>query len=416
MPTAGPNNFPVSVRITNTGVSAVTNLLATFVWDTANTFINLDGAATRSISSLSAGAHVDVWFGVQITQNASAYDTARRYHITVTSDNAATVSTPTPRQLYVEHLVSQNRNSVNANGIVGPTNPTVGDICSYTVTGSTATNGYEELEGFLYFDPSVFKVISCATSFAVPTSYTGTQEWADAGGWDSNPSSGTYRSVIGPSNIGAGKVGGSPISITYSVEVIGTGSKTLRSLIYDFSGSSFHYNSDFLDLDAGLPTVSSPPSVCVAGFTLVTLDNGREMPIRSLRAGQSVVSNSGKRVAVRGVVECPAGNQLVRIAKHSFNTVAPSQPLWISAGHPMLVCGVFGEVDPMSLVSQHPGVHLETSLPDGERTLFTVVTERREFIMMQGVAVSTWSMDAWENFTASDPRGQALQWKYLSEH
>ena len=41
-----------------------------------------------------------------------------------------------------------------------------------------------------------------------------------------------------------GKAGGK-IIITYDVLIESTGTATLTGLIYDFSGSSYHYNSDF---------------------------------------------------------------------------------------------------------------------------------------------------------------------------
>jgi uncharacterized repeat protein (TIGR01451 family) len=67
--------------------------------------------------------------------------------------------------------------------------------------------------------------------------------YADACYWDMDPTSETYLSCIGSD----GKVGGT-ISTTYIVKIISIGDagfNTLNTLIYDFSGSSFHYNSDF---------------------------------------------------------------------------------------------------------------------------------------------------------------------------
>ena len=46
--------------------------------------------------------------------------------------------------------------------------------------------------------------------------------------------------------LGTGKYGGK-VTIVYDVTIIGGAgtSETLSSLIYDFSGSSYHYNADF---------------------------------------------------------------------------------------------------------------------------------------------------------------------------
>src|SRR5512147_1602281 len=37
----GPNNFPVGARVCNTGDAAAVNVSASFVWDSANAYVNL---------------------------------------------------------------------------------------------------------------------------------------------------------------------------------------------------------------------------------------------------------------------------------------------------------------------------------------------------------------------------------------
>ena len=57
----------------------------------------------------------DFYFEVEVTRNCRGV----RYNvddITITADfrrNIHLISTPTPRELYVEHLISQNRNTVS---------------------------------------------------------------------------------------------------------------------------------------------------------------------------------------------------------------------------------------------------------------------------------------------------------------
>jgi len=59
---SGPNNFPVGARVCNTGDSAATNVTSTFVWDSADAFINLrPGSLTQftgadAVASLTAGS------------------------------------------------------------------------------------------------------------------------------------------------------------------------------------------------------------------------------------------------------------------------------------------------------------------------------------------------------------------------
>jgi len=115
--TTGPNNFPVGARVCNSGDAAATNVTSTFVFDSADAFISLrtgsltEYSGSNAVASLAAGSCHDFYYEVQITRNSSAYDHTRRYHITATADTLGTSSTPTPREIFVEHLISQNRNS-----------------------------------------------------------------------------------------------------------------------------------------------------------------------------------------------------------------------------------------------------------------------------------------------------------------
>ncbi|HEY8186347.1 MAG TPA: hypothetical protein VIF64_09775 [Pyrinomonadaceae bacterium] len=238
----GPNTFQVGARVCNTGGAAVTNLSGTFVWDSFNAFINLSGSNPINVPSLAAGSCVDFYYSVVVTRTSSAYNTTRGYHITVTGDSVASVSTPTPRELYVERIISQNRNSVNS--ITGPTTVYVGQTYNYTVNASTATGGYAQLEAFLDLSNIIFQVQSISTTYTAPPGGTNDKFYADACGWDNNPLSGTYRSCIGPNNYPGGKAGGTVVT-TYTVKVLSTGNTTASTLIMDFSGSSYHYNSDY---------------------------------------------------------------------------------------------------------------------------------------------------------------------------
>ena len=250
--TSGPNQYPVGVRVCDTGSSAATNVAASFVWDSTNANLALGDSASRALGTLAGGACSDVYWTAVVTRTSAAYDTARRYHVDVTADGLATVSTPTPRELYVEHLVSQNRNSVLS--LTGPATVRQGSRVTYTLNGKTATGGYEQLTAAALFPTSIFRVVSTSTTYTAPSGGTNDKLYADACGWDPVPTSGTYNSCIGPTQFG-GKAGGT-IATTYTLDVIGSGSATINTLIYDFSGSSFHYNSDY---DTNVTSLTATP-------------------------------------------------------------------------------------------------------------------------------------------------------------
>jgi uncharacterized repeat protein (TIGR01451 family) len=238
----GPDTYQIGARACNTGGTAVTNLVGTFVWDSSNAFVNLSGSNPVNVSSLNAGACVDFYFPVTITRTSAAYNTTRSYHITVSGTGVASVSTPTPRELYVEKIISQNRNSVLS--INGPTTVYVGQTYNYTVKASTATQGYEQLEAFLNLSNVIFQVLTISTTYTSPSGATNNKFYADACGWENNPLSPNYRSCVGPVNYSGGKAGGT-ISTTYTVKIVAAGTTTASTLINDFSGSSYHYNNDY---------------------------------------------------------------------------------------------------------------------------------------------------------------------------
>ncbi|HEX2040416.1 MAG TPA: DUF11 domain-containing protein [Acidimicrobiales bacterium] len=232
----GPNVYPVGVRVC-AGGGDVHGITLGFTWDTANPYIQLLSASTQSIDVLADGACVDRYFFVVVTRDPAAYDTARGYHVTANAPGVTAVSTPTPRQLYVERLLSQNRNAVLS--ISGPTTVYQGDTVTYTVEASTAPNGYSQLDTFLNLLSPIFSLLGVEVDYETPPGATTSSPYADACGWDPDPTSPTYRSCLG-----TGKVGGT-ITGTYTGLVTGTGTASLTTAIIDVSGASYHYNADY---------------------------------------------------------------------------------------------------------------------------------------------------------------------------
>jgi uncharacterized repeat protein (TIGR01451 family) len=261
-PLTGPNRFPVGARVCSN--IATTNVAVNFVWDSANSFIDLRGGSlsTITIPSIAAGTCEDAYFEVEVVRDGAAFDTTRRYHITAT-DGTGTTSTTTPREVYVEHLISQSRNSISEVKY-GP-NPgsltsvapgggmalVVGNTYTIQLLGGTATQGYNQFEAFINFPNTIFQILDVATTYSANNSpyVTGPAPaihdrlYADACGWENDPNSPNYRDCVG----GDFKSGGSTVITTYTIKIVSGGgtSQPLNTLLYDFSGSSFHYNADF---------------------------------------------------------------------------------------------------------------------------------------------------------------------------
>ena len=282
-PQAGPAEFPVGARVCNTGGAAVTNIAISFLWDSTNININLKDStrSTLTTSSLAAGACVTYYFDVVVTRSNAAYNTARRFHITASGDGIASVSTPTPRELFVERLISQGRNTVTS--VTGPTSVYVGQTYTYTVNASTATGGYEQLEMFLNLSSVVFEVQSVSTTYSAPTGGTNDKIYADACGWQNNPTIANYRSCVGPIKYSGGKAGGT-IRTVYVVKVLSSGATFASTLIRDFSGSSYHYNADFGTSTISISAQQPPANLSGTIFEDVNYGGG---------AGRSLTASAG---------------------------------------------------------------------------------------------------------------------------
>ncbi len=154
----------------------------------------------------------------------------------------------------------------------------VGNTYYIKLTGFTATQGYEQLESFINIPNTIFQILSVSSTYDHPTDpYTIDKLYSDACAWENNPASPNYRACLG-----TGKAGGS-IAVTYQVRILqvpGTplvNPAPLSTLVYDFSGSSFHYNSDYgvstryaNIINASLSKSFSPKTILPGGTSTLT--------------------------------------------------------------------------------------------------------------------------------------------------
>ncbi|TFB56212.1 tandem-95 repeat protein [Cryobacterium sp. Sr3] len=258
--TSGPNQFSVGAKVCNVTGTAVSGVDVAWNWTTANTYINLDSTATKSVPAIAANSCTKLWWTVEITRDAAAYNAKRGFTISAAAPGVTTVSTPTTREIYVEKLVSQNRNAVTS--VTGPTNVVVGQTVSYSLTGKTATQGYEQLSAGPSLDGTIFEILSVTGTYTQPETGAGGPPtagfYANACTWDPVTTSGSYRSCLG-----TGKAGGNSIVVTVTALVKAPGTGLVNANIYDYSGSSYHYNSDLgtytKSVTATNPVVQSSP-------------------------------------------------------------------------------------------------------------------------------------------------------------
>ena len=126
-PTTGPFRFPVAARVCAVGAPSNGPVSAAFAFQAGGTNNGATGCTggvacitlrsgtllsyALTTGALAAGSCADAYFEVEVfNADGSAFKRARNYTITAT-DGSGSVSTPQPRELYVERLISQNRYS-----------------------------------------------------------------------------------------------------------------------------------------------------------------------------------------------------------------------------------------------------------------------------------------------------------------
>src|SRR5215212_8268723 len=238
--TEGPDTFASGARVCNTGNAIATNVVSNYVWDTVNTNITSAGLTTLTEPTLAVNACTDFYYNITIARTAAIGET-RRFYITAAADGLGTVSTPTPREIYIEELVSQNRNQITS--ITGPASIVVGNTYTYVLTSNTSST-FEQWSSFLNFPNAAFQIKSVSATYTNPAGTTNDTIYADACGFQPNPVVAGYKTCVGPVHYAGGKVGGTAVT-TYQVKILSPGGFNINALIYDMSGGSYHYNSDW---------------------------------------------------------------------------------------------------------------------------------------------------------------------------
>ncbi len=295
--TSGPELFPVGAQVCS--ATATTDVDVDFVWPdgngsgwdfgTGDPYINLRSGSLTSLTfaSIGAGECVDAYFELRVTRDAAAFEQSREYVINAT-DLSGTVSTPSSRAIRIERLVSQNRNTTlqirygqqadESDWLVfggGGINLAIGETYFIELTTQTST-AYEELQSFLTLSNTIFQVKAVSTTYSTQTAPTSRvpdpnpRLWADGCLWESDTGSPNYNSCLSD-----GKAGGVVVTV-YEIDIIsgGGGSVALEALIYDRSGGSFHYNTDYSESPGELVPIDPAASDFSKRFLPATISPG----------------------------------------------------------------------------------------------------------------------------------------------
>ncbi|MCI5114358.1 MAG: DUF11 domain-containing protein, partial [Candidatus Electrothrix sp. AX1] len=360
--TEGPQYFPVGAEVCNTSGTA-RDITVKLVWGTGSdaTYIKeRSGSLTTLIfPAVPNGDCVDAYYEIELTRDSAAFGKTRNYSIKASYDDSGTTvtaSTPDGRQIHVERLVSQNRNvtrqirycdpSVAGNGCLnlngtswvilgngGGINLSVGGRYFIELKTETSTS-YEEVQSFLTLSNTIFQVLSVYTTYDQQTAPVervpkpNPQLWADGCLWDSDPDSPNYHSCLA-----SGKAGGI-VTTLYEISIITGGGDTvgLEALIYDRSGGSFHYNTDYSEspgeinvfkpVDAGFSKRFIPSETYKDGTATLRFNITNIYPVKvseynfsdTLPSGMEVASTPNASSTCGGIVTAAVGSGSVSFA------------------------------------------------------------------------------------------------------
>ncbi|AAB85563.1 putative membrane protein [Methanothermobacter thermautotrophicus str. Delta H] len=214
----GPNQYLIQIRVRNDALTTATNVTANLTFTSTNPYVDLaaNETASKYLGDIAPGATVDVFYLVEVSRNSLAYLTSRNYTVTVGGTNTGSADTINGT-LYVEKLVSQNRNDVVSITVSNPS-PAIGDVIAVTVVSTTASAGYDILNlPLTNYNPAIIQPINVTVTYGPNTS----------------------------NNVRLDAQGQTNFVSVWLFNVTGAGVTRLFGLITDRSGSSYHYNSDF---------------------------------------------------------------------------------------------------------------------------------------------------------------------------
>jgi len=194
---------------------------------------------------------------------------------------------------------------------------------------------------------------------------------------------GAYDGSVDQWGSGGGGSGGFPSLVPFG-----------PSINVKFGDPAYATKPPLLDDQAnGFVRITPVVCPCLAEGTMVCLMSGYHVPIERLTRGQILQSASNRPVRIEQAIRFQVpGRQFVRIHASALGRNQPAQDLLIRKGHPLLVQS--REILPEDLLDL-PGV--ESITLERPTYIYTLVTEQKQFVNMQGAMVATWSREAWEH-------------------
>ena len=190
------------------------------------------------------------------------------------------------------------------------------------------------------------------------------------------------------------------IYVNYTFSVTATSISTNLTFNARDDPSFFHLD------DVSVTPLSGP---CFAGTTKIHVKNIENNEIKNINANELLADihqvysiNDQKFIPVKYNIVSGPNTAFMLIQKNALGENQPSEDFYITGGHPIIIDGIEIEAQKIPQATQ---VDMSPAL------VYTICTEKREPIMINGLAVLTWSYDEWSqtskenNFIWHDNKG-----------
>lgn len=134
---------------------------------------------------------------------------------------------------------------------------------------------------------------------------------------------------------------------------------------------------------------ATDPAACLHPDTIVKTNKG-DIPIKYIQSGDLVYKENGEPVQVLYNIKLNETRNLFLIKKDSFGPNQPMNDLYITDTHPLLIDNQY--VKPCQFINY------TTILPiklDAPVNLYSLCTVNQEFVLIEGLNVSTWRESDW---------------------
>lgn len=140
-------------------------------------------------------------------------------------------------------------------------------------------------------------------------------------------------------------------------------------------------------------TFESGEWTCVHPLTKISTPN-KLVNIKDIKAGDTILDINGNEVEVLYNIQGLRTDDFIVIKKDAFGTNKPLNDFYIREGHPLFIDNQ--EIDCQDLINNDTvrRVKLDDFVP-----IYSLCTENRIFVMMEGVPVCTWAKEEWEEYS-----------------